>query len=495
MNIRRLALRSALGSLLSLAIAATASSEEWVYNVEPGDSVWKLSHEHLKDPSVWDKLRAMNGIEQPRKLPIGSRLVIPREWLNERPLGARLERPTGSVQVAYAGTAPEPALAGDLDQALNAVITTGDSGRVSVILGDGSTLDLGPDSRLSFVRLTALGDGSMSDIEVRLESGSSVAFFPSTDPNPGRFLLWTKPAVTSVRGTSFRVAVEGEGDRARTEVVTGGVIFAASGSQVDVPASFGSAAKEGMAPVPPRPLLAAPDLGGIPARIVELPVSLAFPEVDEAKGYRVRVARDRNETSVFVDRSVEVAALESMDLDDGHYVLRARAIDEIGLEGLEAIIDFEIDARPLPPVPTSPVQEGRFRVGEPVRLAWTSGEDAVSFDVEVASDPGFESTSAVASAVAANEIELDEALDPGRHYWRVSAKDRTDDQGLASETRAFDVVLPPGPVALEAEEGADGRLNVRWPAQDPRFVLSRGDIEDRRFRRGRSFLRGGGHGG
>ncbi|MEZ5824398.1 MAG: FecR domain-containing protein [Geminicoccaceae bacterium] len=355
-----------LGLLLSVSLPlGDLHAEDWVYNVEPGDSVWKVSHQHLRDPKLWDEVRDRNGIEQPRRLPIGSKLVIPREWLRERPMSARLEGASGEVQLAYADGTVEPADTGEIDNAGNVILSTGRDGRVSVILGDGSTVDLGPDSRMSFVRLSALGDGSISDIEVKLGSGTTATFFPSTDPNPGRFILWTKPAVTSVRGTVFRVALDEEGEAARTEVIEGGVDFAATGETVLVPASFGSTARFGEPPAPPRMLLVEPDLSGVPAVIDELPAAISFGTVDDAQAYHVQIARDRSATSVILDRRVDMAALDGLDLPDGAYELRVRAIDELGLEGLEAIRPIEIDARPYTPIRSERDVSGRVR-----RFAW-----------------------------------------------------------------------------------------------------------------------------
>ncbi|MCB1832561.1 MAG: FecR domain-containing protein [Geminicoccaceae bacterium] len=456
------------GLLLSAFLPHGESrAEDWVYNVQPGDSVWNVSNRHLRNPDLWDKVQERNGIQRPRHLPIGSTLLIPREWLRERPMSARLEAPSGEVLLAYADGTSEKADAGEIDNAGDVILSTGQDGRVSVILGDGSTLDLGPDSRLSFVRLSALGDGSISDIEVKLESGTTATFFPTSAPNPGRFILWTKPAVTSVRGTVFRVALDGSGDTARTEVLEGGVAFTATGEAVIIPASFGSTARIGEPPIEPRPLLVEPDLSGVSATIDRLPATIRFGSVDDASAYRVQVARDRTATSVVLDRRVDVAALEGLDLPDGNYELRVRAIDALGLEGLEAVRPFMIDVRPFAP---SPVREGRYRTGEDIRLAWAGEEEDVSYTVELAGSPDMADARIVANGVTASETVLDGTLEPGRYYWQVVASDTSGDESEPGAPAHFDVLLAPSPVNLSAEEGAKGRIDVSWPEQNPRFT-------------------------
>ncbi|MEZ5837861.1 MAG: FecR domain-containing protein [Geminicoccaceae bacterium] len=453
--------------VLVMLAAGSARAEDWVYSFEPGDSVWKIAHRHLRDPDLWNEVRERNRIESPRRMPVGSKLLIPREWLREQPMTAALKDPAGTVRLAYADGSVSEASAGEIDDTADVVVTTGSDGRVSVILGDGSTVDLGPDSRLSFVRLTALGDGSISDIEMKLESGSAATFFPSAEANPGRFLLWTKPAVTSVRGTVFRVAVDDGGESARTEVLKGGVDFAASGETVRVPLNYGSAADYGQPPVPPRPLLAAPDLSGVPKVIAGFPSAIRFAPVDEAQAYHVEIARDETANSVILDRRVDVAAVGGIDLPDGSYRLRVRAVDDLGLEGIEAARPIEIDARPIVP---APMREGRFRSGDPVRLAWESSGAGVTYTVRLADNPQMANARTVASGIARTSVTLDDNLEEGRYWWQVMARDAAGDEGRPSRPTEFGLVPPPQPVRLSAHEGSDGRLDVSWPEQEPLFA-------------------------
>ena len=451
------------------AVAAAADDDDWVYNLEPGDSVWKVSHRHLKDPSLWDKLRDLNSIEKPREMPVGSKLIIPREWLKERPLLASLASPSGDVFVDRDGDR-RPASEGEIEPAASIIVETGDSGRVSVMLGDGSTVDLGPSSKLRFEELAAVGDGSMADIRVYLEAGSSVAFFPSNDPNPGRFQLWTKPAVTSVRGTAFRVAVEGQEERARAEVVKGDVAFAASGEVIEVPASFGSAAEDGKPPIPPRALLAAPDLSETPTVVERVPIRIDFGDVEGARAYRARLAYDERESSVFREEIVEESVLAGLELEDGRYILRVRAIDDIGLEGLEVMRPLEIDVRPLVPAPNDAGRQGKVRTGEEIRLNWAADDEARMFDVEVARTPQFGDTTIIERRTETNELLVEEELQPGLYAWRVSAGDGKGDMSPPSDASTLEIADPPLPVALQASEGGDGRLEVSWPAQLPEYV-------------------------
>jgi hypothetical protein len=72
----------------------------------------------------------------------------------------------------------------------------------------------------------------------------------------------TPTAIGGVRGTEFRVAVEpAAGDApvaTRVETLDGNVMTAASGAEATVGGGFGSRARQGSPPDPPRPLPLAP---------------------------------------------------------------------------------------------------------------------------------------------------------------------------------------------------------------------------------------------
>ncbi|MEZ5836883.1 MAG: FecR family protein [Geminicoccaceae bacterium] len=250
----------------------------------------------------------------------------------------------------------------EIDDTADVVVTTGSDGRVSVILGDGSTVDLGPDSRLSFVRLTALEDGSISDIEMKLESGSAATFFPSAEANPGRFLLWTKPAVTSVRGTVFRVAVDDGGECPHRG--GGGVDFAASGEAVRVPLNYGSAADYGQPPVPLRPLLAAPTCPACPksSRVSRRrSVSPGRRGASLSCGDRTRRSRQQRHP-----RQAGGCRRRRRDRPARQQLSTACPGGGRSWREYRAAQPIEIDARPIVP---APMREGRFPKRRSVRAA------------------------------------------------------------------------------------------------------------------------------
>lgn len=87
-------------SALSLTIPAYA----FEYAMVKGDTLWSLSKRYLKDPYLWPKITYLDGtaVKEPRRMPIGTLLLIPKAIANERavieleeskPLSATKETP------------------------------------------------------------------------------------------------------------------------------------------------------------------------------------------------------------------------------------------------------------------------------------------------------------------------------------------------------------------------------------------------------------------
>ena len=53
----------------------------YVHVVQPGDTVYDLSHQYLRRPGDWEKLRRFNRIERPRQIPVGAIVRIPVAWM------------------------------------------------------------------------------------------------------------------------------------------------------------------------------------------------------------------------------------------------------------------------------------------------------------------------------------------------------------------------------------------------------------------------------
>lgn len=61
----------------SSAAAPVAAPPQRVYVVRKGDTLWRIAQTHLGNPRRWPEIANMNGIRDPRKLQIGTRLRLP----------------------------------------------------------------------------------------------------------------------------------------------------------------------------------------------------------------------------------------------------------------------------------------------------------------------------------------------------------------------------------------------------------------------------------
>src|SRR3546814_15870815 len=84
-------------------VAATARSagdlDSISYHVLKGDTLYLLAARFLKTRSSYAVLQRINGISDPRQLPIGSVLRIPRTLLRPQPTQAIIETYRGQVAV------------------------------------------------------------------------------------------------------------------------------------------------------------------------------------------------------------------------------------------------------------------------------------------------------------------------------------------------------------------------------------------------------------
>ena len=132
-------------------------------------------------------------------------------------------------------------------------------------------------------------------------------------------------------------------------------------------------------------------------------MAFEWPALDDADAYRVQLFVPGTPPRLLIDRQVDGARAELDAPPDGEYLLRIRAIDAQGLEGLDGERRLTVDARPVPPSLLEPAADAKLH-GEPPKLWWSKPEGAVRYHVQVASDPEFKT------------LVMDEpALDGERH--------------------------------------------------------------------------------
>ncbi len=358
-------------SLLSLTLlAATAAhSQEWLYTVRPGDNIWNVSATYLTRLDYWPRLQALNGVADSERLPPGMKLRIPIAWLKRLPAKAQVLSAQGQATAMIAATGQTvPVASGQLLQTGDTLLT-GPNSAVSLEFGDGSRVLLQADSELRLEALNAYGPTRFVNTRIRLQQGrleSQVA--PRTSSGP-RYEISTPAAVSTVRGTRYRISMDSKAVTARTEVVKGVVAFQGGQTTRTVKQGFGTLAETGQAPLPPLRLLPPPKVAELPPVVMRLPVQLGFFPLRGAVAYRAQIVPVDPSRTLLLDtvlpalsadnpngsRSGSRAAPEVLTLllspvgskmPAGDYVARIRGIDDNGLEGYDAQYRFHFQALP-----------------------------------------------------------------------------------------------------------------------------------------------------
>jgi predicted phage tail protein len=146
-------------------------------------------------------------------------------------------------------------------------------------------------------------------------------------------------------------------------------------------------------------------------------------------------------------------------VEDGSYVVRVRAIDAQGLEGLSAQRTLVVHARPEPPLLIAPAPDAATTAARP-HFQWTVAEPSRKYRIQVSAK---DASTPLDDQVVASTTQPLQDLEPGLYQWRVAAIDPVKGQGPWGDAQPFRRVLP-GP-GVDIPPAKDGSLTLRWTAQ------------------------------
>lgn len=450
--------------LLAFAVALFLSSpaltappatavELWDYRVEPGDTLIALQARLLRPGARWEDLQKLNRIAKPSRLRSGSVLRIPLTLLRAEPVDAEVIHSRGEVFVERAGGMREP-LSATVALRAGDTVSTGAQSSLSLRFVDGSTLLLGPQSRLRIDRHSRLGGEGSTDTQLRLDAGALETHVVPAKPAP-RFELRTPVVNLGVRGTDLRSRVDGVS--VLTEVLQGRVVV---GEQA-LDAGFGTVATAAGVQRP-QPLPAAPSLAALPSLVERLPLQLAFAAVSDAARYRAQLLDSATPPALLLDSIFDKPlAVWPDDLPDGRYELRVRAANRDGIEGLATHQAFTLKARPEPPFLLKP-RAGEKLSQETVVFAWSRYPGAERYKLQVALTPDF-APPLVVDRRDLTDSEFSATLPPGEYHWRAATVLAGGDSGPWGETQVLTREPPPPPApAAQPPEAGDAGVLLRW---------------------------------
>jgi hypothetical protein len=460
----RTIIQKALLMLVSISglVVLECSAQDWIYSTRPGDTLWDLTEKYAKSLGYVEAIRKHNGVEKPTRMKPGTQLRIPVRWLKVQPVSATVAVVAGEAWIIRAGATDKIRLGGSEQLSLGDVIETGADGNVVVEFADESKLVIRGDTRVGMDRLSAYGDTGMVDSGVRLQRGrANIRVTPTKGPGT-RFQIRTPAAVSTVRGTRFRVAVEADGSTTRTEVTAGVVDVSADERMRRIPERFGVIASQGESLGRPVKLLPRADVSAIPAVIERVPVKLDWTDIPGAETYRVQVSESSDFEALLVDRTTTTSAVAFDVAVDGEYVLRLRGIDADSLEGLDVDHRFTLNAYPVPPITIKPQLEETVRIAQP-EFQWTEPQNVDSYIFQLAGDAGFTDliVDTETSGTTFTPVAL---LEEGTYFWHLAVKDKSGETGPFSDVASF-TYAKPQPAADMSETPptvSDNELVLRW---------------------------------
>lgn len=323
---------SRLAALALLLIGGGAFAQTadplYRYTVRPGDTLLSLARLYMTSQAAYLTVQKLNQVRDPKHLPIGSTLMVPRALLRTEPIIGQISAFRGTVTVNG-----QPAAVG-MPVREGVRVETGANAFATMKLPDGSAISLPSQSRILIETLRRVMLSGSLDRNFRLEAGRSRSTVtPIKDPN-SNFRVTTPLSVSAVRGTDFRVAVESEGGgRALTEVVGGrvGVAAGIGRAETSVPKAYGIVGTPAGLGEPvallPSPVLTKVEKTDSGAIITSGPV-------DGASKYRTQLATDLAFQDIFDEAITDQPSATFTLAGDVKFYVRLTAIAPSGLEGL-----------------------------------------------------------------------------------------------------------------------------------------------------------------
>ncbi len=423
--------------LLFCLNSITAKATEWVYTVQSGDNLWDLSIEHMESINNWRKLQKLNNVTDPKRIPPGMQIRFPLAWLKNKPVPVRILELAGEVHAISPQTGTAILLKPGVTLITGNEIHTGSNGNILLEFLDNSRLLLQKNSHLIFERQNAYSNSGILDVRMRLLRGRVETVINPEQKNGTRFEIHTPAAITGVRGTQFRVAMENDQQTGRTEVIGGKVaVRGTTGITIEVPANFGTVVTVGQPPSEPKLLLPAPDLSQLPDHSELFPLMFDWPVVDGARFYRAQISHATAAGALLSDEAaLTKPQLHPVELPDGDYLVRVRAIDADGLEGFNAEHKFRLVV-PIEPPRMMPLRDAKTGK-QPLDFRWETAKNAAAYHLQLSTSSDFSTLLIDISNYSGTQLYIEQTLDPGTYYWRVASRTAFGKQSAFSPAQSF----------------------------------------------------------
>lgn len=451
-----------IAMLSFFAVSGTLAAEsEWIYTVHSGDTLTNIANRYLTTTSDWEKLQQLNRVPDPRHLQPDSKLRIPVAWLRREAAVADVLRIQGDAQRIPASNQSTIKIESGMQLHVGDTIKTSTDTSLTLRFVDGSRLLVAANSKLTLTSLLAYSKTGMADTQLKLHEGSVETQVAPQMGSAAKYEVKAPTLHLGVRGTDFRVRVDPTTGATLSEVLKGRVAASAERHEVTLNPGFGTLAQIGKPPLAPKALLHAPDTSTTATLLERVPLRFQWQAVAGAQTYRAQVFADHSFDRIVLDDTFPANSAKWVDLPDGKYVLRVRAIDSNGLEGINADHDFTLKARPESPFINSPANGAKV-YGEVAVLSWVQSSIAHAYHVQVSVSNDFSTPFADQSNITATEYT--QALQPGQYFWRIASVLADGDQGPYSDPLSFTQRKMPASPEVEPPKIGGKELSFHWNA-------------------------------
>lgn len=458
--------------LTGVGLALPVQAEVSVYIVAPGDTLWSIAKENLKNPEDWKKLMKFNNMTDQSQLQVDQALRIPSELMTDFSAPPATNKATKPVGLPAAAIIPardkntatrittaarEGAKVIDdvaaISSSANTVaatyghvvrvledknqsklkvndvladkarIRTGNKSSVNIVLTDGLVVVLLSDTEVLLTQPLTLLQG---EVEYKVDSSKELA------------LLSTEAGSVSAQTARFRVATNKTGKHMRVEVEQGAAIVANEKKHRRITAGISMQLEAGKAMNEPRQGLMRPDIANLSKSSVNGEANLKWAAIADAKAYRAQLVYAADTYLVLFDEQLKQPELNWHNISPGRYNIRLRSIDENGLEGLNAELPFIVHGILNPPRSNSPVNGATLPTNKPW-IAWSRIPEANSYILQVARDAGFKTDLQEFSYQMNNYYKYSDALPAGDYYWRVMSVSPKRVKSAFGEVRMFKI--------------------------------------------------------
>ena len=387
------------------------------YIIKPGDTLIALTNKYVRPEISYRLIQKYNGINNEKRLRVGSKLFLPRQYLRFNRSNAEILSLRGNIIIKDdTSEAARQYKVGDIISE-GAVINTGRSSFMSLALEDGSQVSLPSNSNVRLRRMRRYILERAIDYDFDISKGGSRTKVAPLRGSNDRFQVRTPKAISAVRGTEFQMRVDDSTDNAIAEVVEGSLNVSNTITKTDglLPTGNGLAVTKTGGEIKEK-LLPAPKL--IEATKTQKDDILNFqikPQAGAGK-YRLSFASDASFIEQFEDKIVDGTELNLTSIDNGRYYIRASAISPNGIEGLYSTYTFK---RRL-----NSISADSAAGDEGFVFKWSAmGEGNRSFHFQLFSSDGdskpLDKTALVDEAgLSQNNIVISE-IPSGQYVWRL----------------------------------------------------------------------------